>query len=248
MPCYAALGSSFAAGPGIPPTVDPAAGRSGSNYPRLLAERLGLDLVDATVAGSTTDDLLARQLPRVPPDADLVTITSGGNDLGYVGSVIQNWYSAIAEREGWLDRWLAEHEGPLAPDPAMSVQDAPRVREALARIAESVRERAPGARIVLVDYVTLLGPDVGEVPFSEARLADLRRLADALADATAGAARDSGALLVRASAASRHHGVGSTEPWVIGAADGEAVPFHPNRAGMAAVAALVARALSPAAP
>ena len=240
---YAALGSSFAAGPGIPPIIDAPAGRSGSNYPHRLAELLGLELVDATVAGSTTAELIARQLPLVPVDADLVTITSGGNDLGYVGAVIQSWYSAVADREGWLDRWLAEHDGALAADPAVSIRRAPEVRESLARAVRSVRDAAPGARIVLVDYLTLLGPDLREAPFSDDRLADLRRLAEALAEATAGAARDSGALSVPASAASRDHGVGSVEPWVIGAASGEVVPFHPNRAGMAAVAHLIAEAL-----
>lgn len=240
---YAALGSSFAAGPGIPPTIDPVAGRSGNNYPHLLAARLGLDLIDATVAGSTTAELLAHQLPHLPADTDLVTITSGGNDLDYVGSVIQSWYSAIAQRQGWLDRWLAEHEGALARDPAESIKRAPQVRESLARVVQAVRDKAPGARIVLVDYLTLLGPDVGDAPLSDQRLALLRRLAEALAEATAGAARDSGSLLVRASAASHRHGVGSTEPWVVGEAEADMVPFHPNRAGMSAVADLIAESL-----
>ncbi len=91
-----ALGSSFAAGPGIEPVVDRAAGRSGRNYAHLVATRLGASLVDATVSGATTETVLrARQrvgLRTFPPqielvtaDADLVTVTAGGNDLGYLG-------------------------------------------------------------------------------------------------------------------------------------------------------------------
>src|SRR6185437_2428964 len=38
---YAALGSSFAAGPGISPIIDQPAIRSGRNYPHVLAERRG---------------------------------------------------------------------------------------------------------------------------------------------------------------------------------------------------------------
>jgi len=47
---YVALGSSMAAGPGIRPGADGApfrAGRSARNYAHLVAEKLGVDLVDA---------------------------------------------------------------------------------------------------------------------------------------------------------------------------------------------------------
>jgi hypothetical protein len=48
---YVALGSSFAAGPGIAPVVQKAALRSGRNYPHQVAERLSLRLVDVTCTG-----------------------------------------------------------------------------------------------------------------------------------------------------------------------------------------------------
>jgi hypothetical protein len=41
-----ALGSSFAAGPGIEPIEDTNAMRSSRNYAHLLADRLGANLVD----------------------------------------------------------------------------------------------------------------------------------------------------------------------------------------------------------
>src|SRR5438067_9178958 len=53
-----ALGSSFAAGPGIRPIADRAAGRSERNYAHLLAERLGAGLTDLTVSGATTATIL----------------------------------------------------------------------------------------------------------------------------------------------------------------------------------------------
>jgi hypothetical protein len=64
--------------------------------------------------------------------------------------------------------------------------------------------------------------------------------------ATAAAARDTGADLVAASAISREHAVGSVDPWVTGWEFGDLLaggvaPYHPNAAGMRAVAdALVA--------
>ena len=54
----AALGSSFAAGPTIEPMADVDAMRSTRNYPHLLAAALGAHLVDLTVSGATTANIL----------------------------------------------------------------------------------------------------------------------------------------------------------------------------------------------
>src|SRR5690349_14582061 len=95
-----ALGSSFAAGPGIQPIADVGAMRSARNYPHLLAEQLGVRLTDLTVSGATTETVLSKsqrtlrgarfppQIDGVPVDADLATITIGGNDLRYMAGLI----------------------------------------------------------------------------------------------------------------------------------------------------------------
>jgi hypothetical protein len=70
---YVALGSSMAAGPGIRPSADGApfrAGRSTRNYPHLVAEKLGLDLVDATYSSATTTNILTDSQHGAPPQAD----------------------------------------------------------------------------------------------------------------------------------------------------------------------------------
>ena len=82
------------------------------------------------------------------------------------------------------------------------------------------------------------------MPLAPEDLAALRALSSALERATAAAAEATGALLVPVSRASRSHGVGAKAPWVTGAESGdplagEPIPFHPNPAGMAAVADLV---------
>jgi lysophospholipase L1-like esterase len=91
---YVAMGSSFAAGPGLPsraPGSPRRAGRSTGNYAHLIARALGLDLHDVTFSGATTSDILgpsaagrAAQLDAVTPETSLVTITAGGNDVGFV--------------------------------------------------------------------------------------------------------------------------------------------------------------------
>jgi len=61
---YVAMGSSFAAGPGLRPRVKGSprlAGRSHANYAHLVAARLGLDLDDQTYSGAS------RRSPRPVP-------------------------------------------------------------------------------------------------------------------------------------------------------------------------------------
>ena len=73
---YVALGSSMAAGPGIPPRAKDApwrAGRSAGNYPHLVAQRLGLDLVDVTYSGATTAHVLTDRQNGAPPQVDAST-------------------------------------------------------------------------------------------------------------------------------------------------------------------------------
>lgn len=94
---YVAMGSSFAAGPGIPTYVDSPpqpCTRSSNNYAHQLARRLKLDLVDVSCSGGVTADLLGpkgalpAQLDALTPGTRLVTVTIGGNDLGYLPQLV----------------------------------------------------------------------------------------------------------------------------------------------------------------
>jgi hypothetical protein len=67
---YVALGSSMAAGPGIRPRAPGApwpAFRSARNYAHLVANALGLDLVDMTYTNATTANVLAETQHGAPP-------------------------------------------------------------------------------------------------------------------------------------------------------------------------------------
>ncbi|MCL2584402.1 MAG: SGNH/GDSL hydrolase family protein, partial [Streptosporangiales bacterium] len=224
----ASVGSSFAAGPGIEPVADRAALRSARNYPHLLAERLGAELTDLTVSGATTATILDTpqrmrghvfppQIQGLPGNADLVTITAGGNDLKYALSMIVSGYAGRLSSRG-LTRPLGTLLGRRGvPDP--EPVDVDRAAAGLARIAEAARAKAPGARVLLVDYVTVLGPGTvpdRDVPFDAVTLDALRRLGDKVAEAFAAAAARSDAELVRVSERSRDHALGSADPWASG--------------------------------
>jgi lysophospholipase L1-like esterase len=247
----AALGSSFAAGPTIEPVDNINAMRSARNYPHLLARTLGAALIDLTVSGATTANILttpqttvtgrtfAPQMDGLPADADLVTITAGGNDLRFIGSML---YAAWSRHEpgGPIARMLGQgFEGGL---PIVSDHDVELTATGLQAIVAATRERAEHARIVLVDYLTVVteqtaaGP--GEV-FTLGQLSEFLRTQAALAEAYRIAADRTGAELLAASAMSTEHGLGSDDPWVFGfvpVMTKTAGSFHPNEAGMRAIA------------
>jgi lysophospholipase L1-like esterase len=242
----ASLGSSFAAGPSIEPVADRAARRSARNYPHLLAARLGAELTDLTVSGATTDTILDTpqrvlnqvfppQLQGLPADVDLVTITAGGNDLKYASSMVRFAMAGLLSSH-LITRPLGVLIG-RGQIPRPDAADLDRTARGLARVVASARDRAPGARVLLVDYLTVFGADTRpsrDVPLDRNALDALRRLGDSVTEVFAMAAERSGAELVRLSQSSRDHALGSLQPWVTGLPSrrSKAAPFHPNADGM----------------
>ncbi|WP_416979863.1 SGNH/GDSL hydrolase family protein [Streptomyces sp. T028] len=250
----AALGSSFAAGPGIEPIANRAAGRSARNYPHLVARRLGAELTDLTVSGATTENVLDApqrrmrrefppQLEGVPSDADLVTITVGGNDLDYIGSMFMLGIAGRLSSSPWTRPLRAVLlPGPDVPNP--TAETIERATARLCQVVEAARGRTPGARILLVDYLKVIGPGTRPsraAPFDEAGIDALRRLGETVSQIFGAAASRSGAELVRMGELSRGHALGSADPWVSGLPDrlrhlGKVAPFHPTAEGMRSVA------------
>ena len=168
-PKIVALGSSFASGPGLKPYKDTQAARSGRNYASLLARRLRANLIDLSSGGSTLLNIIDSpqgkfppQIEGIPADANIITITSGGNDMAYIGRIMVN--SAAASWLTWpLARLYEGHIGNKTIDEAALVS---RFRQVIAQI----RNRAPKAEIILVEYLTLIGHDYR--PFVDGPLND----------------------------------------------------------------------------
>ncbi len=251
------LGSSFAAGPFIPPVVDVDAGRSGRNYPHLLAEQLGAELVDLTVSGATTATILdepqttvtgkvyAPQIEGVPRNADVVTVTAGGNDLNYTGSMLFAAFRRLDPAHP-ANRILEPRFPDGLQEPSDELVEA--AESGLTRIVESVSARTDDARVVLVDYLTVIGGGAsGAALFDDAERDLFRRMRTALEGAYERAAERSGAELLRVSGLSRDHGLDSPEPWITGLLTKPSVSagsFHPNALGMERVAAELVRLLA----
>lgn len=245
---YVALGSSFAAGPMLPPPKPGAPARCGqslNNYPTLLAERFGMVLVDRTCSGATTDHVLGpwneipAQIDSVTADTRLVTVTIGGNDLSYIG----NLFSATCLFNA---RALKASGADSKPCGAMRVPteaDYARDEAQLNEIARRVRAAAPQARLVFVQYLTPLPPPgllCAATPVGTAEAALVREIGRRLAEITARAALAHGALVVEMNQSSASHTPCDAEPWMIGSPQGydgsRGLAWHLNLAGMRATA------------
>ena len=245
---YAALGSSMAAGPGIRPRAAGApflAGRSARNYPHLVADRLGLELVDVTYSGATTANVLAKTQPGARPQIealdgteDLITVTIGGNDVGYVPLLFAAGLPRFMRALPLLANRLTDQL-----DASMRDRALVEVAESLRAVGRTLRQRSPAARVLFVDYLTLLPPPgTAAPPLSDADVATGRHVATELARATAAAAADTGCELVRVAERSLAHHAWSADPWTTGfglPVPGRPAPLHPNAKGMRAVADLV---------
>ncbi len=120
------------------------------------------------------------------------------------------------------------------------------VAESLKEVGRVLRQRSPRAKVLFVDYLTLLPPAGSPAPpLSDGDVALGRRVADTLERLTGEAAADTGCEWVRVAEASReHHAWSATaldnEPTRFGLPlPGRPAPLHPNAEGMRAVADLV---------
>lgn len=248
---YVSLGSSYAAGPGVG-TLDPASGacgRSMSNYARQVAARRHLRLVDAACSGATTANILDHgqhgfpaQIAAVTSDTRLVTVLIGGNDIDYVGNL-----GGLTCRDTGGVNCHVRHAGNV--EASLAVLPA-----SLDRVIAAVRQRAPAARIVLVGYLPAIpasGPgNCAAVPLTPADAAQMRDVAIRLAQAIGGAAKRNSVDVVRSTLVGKGHDACAPQPFVAGfhpaASPGwpSPVPYHPNQAGMNAIAAALNKVLN----
>lgn len=241
----------MAAGPGITPRVagsPRSAGRSARNYPHLVADALGLDLVDVTFSGATTAHVLRDSQRGAPPQISaldgtetLVTVTIGGNDVGYVPMLFAAGLPRALRSVPLLGGRLRTLLDPSARYLALTT-----VGGALIEVGREIRRRAPQATVLFVDYLTLLPATGGAPPLRGADVTLGRHVAATLEQLTADAAQASGCGLVRAAEASREHHAWSDSPWTTRfgvPVPGRPAPLHPNADGMRAVADLVLAAV-----
>jgi hypothetical protein len=255
---FVALGDSYAAGDLIPfsPWGSPLGClRSTHDYGALAAAALGLTYVDATCTGATTTDMTAPervkfgthapQFSYLAPNDSVVTLTVGGDDIGFLGVLLTCAKLSVAHL---LSNPCQRHYTAGGTDTLVAKIDATAARVAV--VLQGIHLRAPNARVLLVGYPDIL-PNTGYgcwplVPFAPLDVPYLRGLEILLNQELATVAGQNGATFVDTYQptighdACRSASVKDVEDLV---PTSPAYPFHPNRRGEQVMADAVLAAL-----
>jgi lysophospholipase L1-like esterase len=250
---YVALGDSYAAGPVIPLQIQPyGCLKSDHNYAHLAAPQLNpLALRDPTCSGADTGDMTQAQGVSPgpnPPQFDsldtgttLVTITIGGNDIGFSG-IAEGCFNTSPNGPPCRDDYVSNGQDEVSRRIA---EAAPKV----AAVIQGVHARSPGARVLVLNYPAIF-PDTGggcwpQMPVSDADVPWLRDKEKELNQMLADQAAANDATLVDWYRASIGHDACQLPVirWVEPAVPASpAAPVHPNLFGMDAAAQLVVAA------
>ena len=255
---FVALGDSFAAGDLIPvsPSGAPAGClRSSHDYGADAAAALRLTYVDATCTGASTKDMTAPQHVTLGTHApqfsylaasdSVVTLTIGGDDIGFNGILRTCAKLSLPDLIGDPCR---RHYTAGGTDLLLAKVNA--VAPLVAAVLQGIHARAPAARVLLVGYPDIL-PNTGYgcfpmVPLATGDVAYLRGLEIRLNQVLAGVAAANGATFVDTYTATIGHdacrspGVKDVEGLIV---TSPAYPFHPNRRGEQVMANQVLAAL-----
>lgn len=181
---YVALGDSYAAGNGLEPLTKapvPGCEQSSSDYPHLVARELGMRLKDMTCTGAVSANLIGTPQKTgtgtAPPqsnalgkDTKVVTITIGGNDIGFFATAtacialsadgpilsdkLPNCRKSFVT-EG-TDTLAARTAGPLLTGTSSH-------SSGLTAAFAAVKAAAPHAKVFVIGYPTIM-PDAAHTP------------------------------------------------------------------------------------
>lgn len=180
---YVALGDSYSAGFGLVPFSDePAAGcfQALANYPHRIAESLGLALDDRTCSGAVTANIrdveqvtatgatAPVQSDSLSETTDVVTLTIGGNDLGFA-DIATSCVAASPVGPLLLDDSAANCRSLYVVDAGGFEVDILKdridtiVAPALDATFKLIAEKAPNAEVVVVGYPAIT-PNAANTP------------------------------------------------------------------------------------
>nr|WP_246300149.1 SGNH/GDSL hydrolase family protein [Actinopolyspora biskrensis] len=217
---YVALGDSYASGVGTGDYISGSGDcrRSELAYPSLAAAGAGADaFAFAACAGAKTGDVLDGQLAPLSRSTDVVTISVGGNDAGFVPVVT-----------------TCATEGEQACDDAVTEAEDYATEQLPGQLADTygaIASKAPEARVGVVGYPRLfeLGPCLS--PLSEFERQRLNEAAGTLNRAISEQARAAGFSFLDVEEDFEGHGVCGAQPWINGLSYPVGESYHPNAAG-----------------
>lgn len=216
---YVALGDSFSAGTGTRASTDDCY-RSPYGYPALIANAQGLDLDYQACSGATTADVLNNQVGALSPQTDLVTMTIGGNDLGFADVITE------CALPGWLSNCTGAINGGLS---VLRTQLPARYDAVLGAIDSG----APSADVRIGGYPLLFnGKDCNLLTFfSGSEMTRLNAATHELNTLVQQKTTGAGHTFVDPRGAFAGHAVCDNVEWINGLSWPIVESFHPNRAG-----------------
>ena len=232
---YVALGDSFSAGTGTRAKVD-SCYRSPYGYPKLVDAQLGLALDYQACSGATTADVAARQLGTLSANTAIVTMTIGGNDVGFADVIT----------ECALPWWISNCTRAINSGYAILNTQMPGRYNSL---FGSIATRAPNADVAIGGYPRLFnGKDCSWATFfSRSEMSKLNKATDDLDALVANRSAAHGFTYVDPRSAFIGHAVCDRAEWINGLSYPIEESFHPNRSGNSAYASLFAPAVAPVA-
>jgi lysophospholipase L1-like esterase len=219
---YVSLGDSYASGVGTRTYNDDGSGcgRSPLAHPRLYADRIGADFHFAACSGANTADLRNGQLGDLDAETDLVTVTIGGNDIGWsdvITACALPWPFTC-----WKDIERAEaHITGVLPG-------------RLAQTYDAIRDAAPDAEVYVLGYPRLFNerqPCNVITRISPEEQRRMNRAADLLSDVIETVATSRGFTYVDVRDAFQGHAVCDRPEWINGLSWPIQESYHPNVQG-----------------
>ncbi|GAB7046545.1 SGNH family lipase [Catenuloplanes indicus JCM 9534] len=216
---YVALGDSYSSGVGNPPYAEATCKRSTVAYPVLFAAEQRLRLYSSVACSGATTEAVTGQLARLGRFTRQVTITVGGNDVGFGTGV------AICLRGTDADCLAAAQASNTAATEVLPGR--------LDALFAAIRAAAPYADVVVAGYPRFfeLTGVCTTAPLNLTKRTVMNAGADTLNGVIAGRAATAGFAFADVRPAFDGHGVCGADPWIHGiVADGA---LHPNAAGHA---------------
>jgi lysophospholipase L1-like esterase len=217
---YVALGDSFSSGVGTGSyTLSSSCKRGVFAYPYLVAQqRTNTTLDFVACSGATTSSLMASQIQAVTATTSIVSVTIGGNDIGFSDLIVQ---CTLGECSAALDSTRTTLASVLNPR--------------LDTVYSAIRSQAAlGARVVVLGYPREFASVgcFGTLGISATERTKANQLAEALDGVIAARAAVFGFTYKSALAAFATHAVCTSSPWLNGLnLFNTTESYHPNRNG-----------------
>ncbi len=215
---YVALGDSYSSGVGAGPYDGSGCLRSQKSYaPRWAAANAVTSFQFPACGGAVTADVINSQVDSLSASTTMVTVTIGGNDVGFASVMLTCRFGSTSACTEAIDK---------ARDFAQTTLPG-----RLDATYATIRDRAPNAQLIVLGYPRLFETGwCGRFGMSATKRQQLNDAADLLNSITAGRAAAAGAAFADLRPYFAGHGVCGDEPWINGVTR-IIEAYHPNDEG-----------------